>query len=159
MRIRNRELVSSGILAILGLAVVGGASEYYAFGTLGNPGPGFFPLVLGAILVILSGAGFINNLRQKLVTQSREMTLSFFPESFSAKRVMLTYLNLCFFRFTFQFLGFLPSVFLFSFLAILAMEPSQWRKSLIFSSLSAIGNYLIFSVWLQIEFPTGILGI
>jgi len=158
MRTRTRELISSGIWTALGFVVILGARQY-SLGTLGNPGPGFFPLVLGCLLASLSGIVFLKNLKQKLTEQDPKETRSFFPEPSSAKRVIIAYVNLCFFRLALQFLGFLLSVFFFSFFSVLAIEPLQWRKSLIFSILSALGNHLLFSVWLQIEFPSGILGL
>ncbi len=41
------------ILAALGAAAAGWAAMHYDIGTLRRMGPGFFPLVLGAVLVLL----------------------------------------------------------------------------------------------------------
>ncbi len=153
----QRELVSSGVLMMLGLVVIGGAARY-AFGTLSNPGPGFFPVILGSLLVILSGIRLVRILFQCFTRREEIKRSSFFSGPLSAKRVIIIFASLLFLRFAFPFLGLLPGLFMFSFLVMIALEPTQWRKALIFSLFSAVGNYLLFSVWLQIEFPVGIFG-
>jgi len=154
----DRELISSGLLILLGLTVIGGAARY-SFGRLGNPGPRFFPVVLGSLLVILSGASFFRIFGQCLVKKERLKRSPFFSGPSNARKVITILGCLLFLRFAFQYLGLLPGLFFFSFLAIISLEPARWRKALIFSICSAIGNYLLFSVWLRIEFPVGILGL
>lgn len=54
LRIKDgRELASAGVMALAGLAV-SLASVTYELGDAFNMGPGYFPLVLGVILVVLS---------------------------------------------------------------------------------------------------------
>jgi putative tricarboxylic transport membrane protein len=154
----GRELVSSGVLVVLGLVVIGGATRY-SFGTLGNPGPGFFPVVLGSLLLILSGSRCFRSVMWIFAEGKEKKDASFFSDRSSAKRVGTIFASLLFLRFAFPFLGLLPGLFAFSFLVMIALEPTKWRKVLIFSVLSSVGNYLLFSVWLQIEFPVGIFGL
>jgi putative tricarboxylic transport membrane protein len=151
------ELVSSGILMLLGLVVIGGATRY-AFGTLGNPGPGFFPVVLGSLLLILSGARFSKIFKRYFTERGEKKNPPFFSSPSGAKRVVTILGSLLLLRFVFPFLGLLIGLFIFSLVTIIALEPARWRKALIFSLSSSIGNYLLFSVWLQIEFPVGIFG-
>ena len=153
----GRELVSSGVLIVLGFVVIVGAARY-SFGTLGNPGPGFFPVVLGCLLVILSGTRFLRALMWRFAEGKEKKGVLFFSDLSSAKRVGTIFASLLFLRFAFPFLGLLPGLFIFSFLVMIALEPTKWRKALVFSLIAAVGNYLLFSVWLQIEFPVGIFG-
>src|SRR5690554_6586494 len=52
LKINKRELMSSGLLIVLGLgvAVQGGA---YHIGTMARMGPGFFPVMLGILLMFM----------------------------------------------------------------------------------------------------------
>jgi putative tricarboxylic transport membrane protein len=52
-QIRKADSVSAGALALLGLYLVVRASNL-PFGSLGQPGPGFFPLSLSVLLVVLA---------------------------------------------------------------------------------------------------------
>jgi putative tricarboxylic transport membrane protein len=54
-------------------------------------------------------------------------------------------------------LGFLLTTFLFLLLLFKLSEPKRWLAPLIFSVTAAILSYLLFSVWLQCQFPRGLI--
>lgn len=52
LNINRKEMWSAGLLLLIGMATVIGSNNYQ-IGSLARMGPGYFPLVLGAILMIL----------------------------------------------------------------------------------------------------------
>lgn len=60
--LRNRDVLAGLLFAALG---TGGllVALAYPFGTLGDMGPGFFPRVLGLVLIGLGGITFVRGLR------------------------------------------------------------------------------------------------
>jgi uncharacterized BrkB/YihY/UPF0761 family membrane protein len=56
-------------------------------------------------------------------------------------------------------LGFLLTTFLSMGFLFRVIDPQRWRTVLMGAFFSAVGAYLIFQTWLQVELPKGILGI
>lgn len=52
-QINTRELLSAGMLMAIGIATAVGGSNY-TVGSLAKMGPGFFPVALGTLLILLS---------------------------------------------------------------------------------------------------------
>jgi len=54
-------------------------------------------------------------------------------------------------------LGFLPTSFLFLFLLFKITKPGSWLEPFILSGATAVATYYVFSVWLRVPFPRGML--
>lgn len=52
LKINTKELVSAGLMIAIGVATVAGSLNY-DIRTLARMGPGYFPLLLGAILIVI----------------------------------------------------------------------------------------------------------
>jgi len=62
-RAARGELVAYGVLVVLGVAVLVSSFTYDVFLEEKRIGPGFLPMLLGVLLVLLSGAALISSLR------------------------------------------------------------------------------------------------
>jgi len=115
-----------------------------------NPGPGFLPFLTGIVLGILGIILIFSRISkeiakdEKLTRKGRNLLIPFLTLLISFAYVLL-----------FEPLGFLPATFLFLFFLFKLSEPKKWLKPLILSLSVVILSYLIFSVWLQCQFPRG----
>lgn len=134
--------------------VLGGAISFVSlhYGTgidsTGTPGPGFWPFLLGSLMIILAIVLLMSSLRQK-EAEAEQVELN----TADTKRVYATMLIIVAFCFLLYFLGF--------YLAILVFIPSimyllQVRKilTIVLTTIITVGAiHLIFSVLLNVSFP------
>ena len=129
-------------------------SATYPIGSLYRPGPGFVPLILGILLIVLSLVLFKNAKRSRSFQKG---TFSSSPGG--PKKVVYTALILILAAFLFETIGYLFTIFLLVAFLMRAVEPQSWRATLLtaFSAASAI--YLVFDLLLKQPLPRGPLGI
>jgi putative tricarboxylic transport membrane protein len=147
---KNFDLVSGLIWLVLGISLCIGSIPL-KFGDLHKPGPGFTPFlagsflgVLGLILVLSSIFGRLEE--QKIMSAKKGNWKSLLP----------TLLALFGFVLLFEFLGFFITSFLFFLFLFKLGNPKRWLVPLVFSAVTVLLCYLIFSVWLTCPFPRGI---
>jgi putative tricarboxylic transport membrane protein len=149
---RRKDQLSS--LFWLGLAVIFCiAAIRLSVGTLREPGSGFFPLLGGSILGVLSLLNFLKNVRG-IPSEAKS------PESpIKWKNIIVTLAVLFAFPSLLDLLGFAPATFLFFVLLLRWIEPQ--RGAVVFggSALASILFYLVFQFWLKIRFPIGFFGV
>ena len=123
-------------------------------GTLGNPGMGFIGMGAGGLLGILSLALFVQSILKKEGIQT--------PRIFHGlrwKRVILILIVLLVYAKVMPVLGYLSSTFvLMTFLFWITKEGQKWWWSLVSALLMTVITYLMFSVWLNCQFPQGPFG-
>lgn len=61
--------------------------------------------------------------------------------------------------FVLEKLGFLVTTFLFLIVTLLGFKPRKFVSSLLVAFFTVVISYLVFSVWLKVQLPKGILGI
>lgn len=151
---KNRNLVSSVVLIVVGSLFVAG-SLHYGLMRRGVPGPGFLPFFSGLALVFVSLFVLIPALGQREKTERVE---DFFPERDSFKKILLVLIALVAFGAALEYVGYLLITFFFMFFVTWIMEPKRWRAFSLLALLTAIMSYLLFVVLLQVELPRGFLG-
>lgn len=147
------DILSTIALLIFGLWVTFSALSL-GFGRWEEPGSGFMGTLSGVALSLLSllylGISLVK--RHRFPPGRRD----FFPENESLKRVISVFIPLCLFTLLFEHLGFLICSFFF--LSYLFKEKSEsWWPAVRLSFIVSILTFLVFQVWLQIQFPEGIL--
>jgi putative tricarboxylic transport membrane protein len=116
-------------------------------------GPGFFPIVAGGILCLLSISLFV----QSLVKGSRDgRKKSFWANPDGWKLVLLTLLPTIAYPFLLNYLGFLLATFLFLFFLFFIIGYQKWWMAAITGIVASTFVYLIFDRWLKANFPGGI---
>jgi hypothetical protein len=127
----------------------------YKIGTPTQPGPGFYPLGLGILLIffslILLGQG----------TRSSQAAKKASPFSVSGgwKRIAYVVLVLLLLTFFFETIGYLLTFFLLIMLLMAGAGLQSWKRILLVAFFSALGVYLVFVLLLQQPLPRGFLGL
>lgn len=121
-------------------------------GGISKPGSGFVPFLSGALMAV-SGLILIFTRRSKEEVKSEKIWVKEnWKKVFCAILAMLGYVILL------DLLGFVVTTFIFLFFLFKLTEPKKWVMPLVYSGSAVVLSYLIFSVWLQSEFPKGIFG-
>jgi putative tricarboxylic transport membrane protein len=132
-------------LTILGLLISIGSIRL-GLGNLKKPQSGLFPFLVGIAIVFLSTMLFREGEHKK---ESPILGVRW-------KKVLLTLGSLVFYALGLGWLGLSITTFLFMLLVLKAFEPQRWTVALTIAVLTTFFTYLLFSVWLKVEFPVGI---
>jgi len=122
-------------------------------GTLHNPGMGFLTFGASGILGILSLALFIQASLRKAETKA--------PPLFAGilwQRILFVLMVLVVYSSVMPMLGYLISTFLLMILLLGVLEKKNFGLVFISSFLVTLMTYLIFSKWLNCQFPDGLFG-
>jgi putative tricarboxylic transport membrane protein len=123
-------------------------------GTFSEPGPGFLPLWSG---ILLAGASVVHFFQLFKRGGDPESAVPFWKEV-QWQRGALVVGGLVAYAFTVEYLGFLLTTFLLMFVLFSLYDRKRWALA-IGGSLAVITvTYIVFCVWLKVQFPVGILG-
>jgi putative tricarboxylic transport membrane protein len=126
------------------------------YGSIHNPGPGFFPLWLGVILGLMSMGLMVTITLQKETARSVRDILA---EEIRWKEVLQVIIGLVLYGVLIDYLGYLLVTFLLMALLLRSVEPQPWKAVVGWALGGTLGSYLIFEVWMKLRLPRGILGI
>jgi putative tricarboxylic transport membrane protein len=148
--LRNGDVVAGVVLAGLGTYIVIQASiwPYYGFD---GPGPGFFPLWYGVLMIGLSLALIVSTaLKPKPEEKKRDLI--------GTRRAMMVWVAFAACIAAMGFLGFNISFALFTIFVVTYV----FQRPLMTAALTGIGTslafYVTFSTLLGVQLPTGWLG-
>lgn len=145
MRLRNQQDFWAGAM----FAIIGGLfalfSTAYDIGSAARMGPGYFPLVLGILLILL---GLVIGLRA-LSPSAGESKLA--PTGW--REILLILGSVALFGITLPFLGMVISVTLLILVASYATYEFSLRDTLISIVVLLILSYLAFVKGLELQFP------
>jgi len=130
-------------------------SARYEFGNIIQPGPGFLPLTLGILLILLS----IILLGQAMKVSPNRQTVTASSARGAWKKVVYAVLILLLTTFIFEKIGYLITIFLMIIFLMWGAALRSWKTILLVAFVSAIGVYLVFVVLLKQPLPSGILRI
>ena len=148
---RKRDLVSSLLWFVVAAAFCIGAVRYGIF-ERGVPGPGFFPLLAGLVLILPASILFISRMADRKGKGEKEKSLPFFPEKAGWKRLIHVVGSLVFYSIALEYLGFLVTTFLFM-IFLLKIEPRGWIATLATGILATLSSYVLFEVLLNVQLP------
>lgn len=126
----------------------------YNIGTLTQPGPGFYPLGLGILLILFSLILLVQGIRSSPTTKK----VSPFSVSGGWKKVAYAVLVLLLLTFFFETIGYLLTFFLLIMLLMAGAGMQSWKRILLTAFFSALGVYLVFVLLLKQPLPRGFLG-
>lgn len=125
-------------------------------GPLNTPGPGFFPLVIGGVLSLLS---IILLVRTLWADTGPEGKLTFWKEKRSWGKVLFSLLGLIFYLIFLNYLGYLLTTFLFIVYLLKFIGKKGWRTSILIAILIAASSYVLFQIGLGVSLPKGMIKI
>ena len=131
-------------------------------GSLAYPGPGLFPMLVGAIIIATALGCLLQEIVPRL--RAREPAASSLPggnagaaeERNVSKTVQLTALMIGYI-FLLKPLGFPLAICAFLALAIRIFGYRKWLPTLAMAALISGISYVLFVVWLKVPLPMGIL--
>ncbi len=152
---KKDEAVVGGVIFLFGgLTVV--LSLAMPVGTFRMAGPGMFPLLLGVMLMILSGIFTLQTLFQVKAAPAKKSAPSepgalLQVAVFIGAMVLVTVLL--------NPLGYPLSAFLLMVILLRSLGMKEWAGNLPLSIVTAAVCYFVFVQWLKIPLPAGWLGI
>lgn len=146
MKLNNRrELFSAALMLFVGIGTTVGSLNY-DMGTLVRMGPGYFPLILGVVLMFFGALVLITPSN----SDDSEMKLP-------AKRQIMSWLIIVTGIMAFMVLGkyggLVPATFVLIFVAALADRSNSLVAALTLAALVTIAAVVVFHFGLQLQFP------
>jgi putative tricarboxylic transport membrane protein len=153
----DRDEIIVGIVIFLFGAVTAVLSLRMPIGTFRMAGTGMFPLILGILLMILSGAFIL-----KIFFQGKEEQVkkeASIESSESPIQLILFLGTMVLATLFFDKLGYplISFLLMLGLLRILGMK--RWGLNILISVVTAVGCYFLFVRWLAIPMPKGWIGL
>ena len=146
-----------GIVILLFGAVTTLLSLKMPIGTFRMGGTGLFPLCLGIILMILSGAYIL-----KIFFQGKEGQVkkeASIESSESPIQLILFLGTMALATLFFNQLGYPLISFLLMLGLLRILGIKRWGLNILISAVTAVGSYFLFVKWLDIPMPKGWIGL
>ncbi len=142
----RRDIVIAAVTLAFGAAAAYESSKL-PFGTVHNPGPGFFPWWTSAVIVLLA----LVLLAQALTSRSGS------PEEGAGRitKVAALLVVLSVYTFLLEPLGYPLCTFLLVLFMLRVTDPQRWAVALSMSAITAVGSYVLFAIWLSVPLPPG----
>jgi putative tricarboxylic transport membrane protein len=147
---RRADQVSGALLLVLGAGVAAGARQY-PYWTPNGPGSGFLPLWLGLVLAALAVALLVG------ATRRPDAGPAWLPGGSALVRLVAVLVATALFVWLLPVLGMTLGTCLFL-VALLRFLGHHWVASLAIATATTTVNWLVFTYWLNVPFPTGVLG-
>jgi len=125
-------------------------SYQFGLGHLRDPGTGFIPFFSGVLLGCLSLSIFIKSM---VIREKRSAFGGGWMKGAWVIGSLILYVLVL------EKLGFLVTTFIFLILSLLSFQPSKFLSAFLVSLFTVLVSYLVFSLWLKVQLPKGILGI
>lgn len=141
--INKKELPPALLMLFIGMATVLGSLNYQ-IGSLARMGPGYFPLLLGAGLMLVALLIALSP------PEPQSVTTSFVPQF---RAWFLVVASILLFIALGQYGGLIPATFVLAFVATLADQKNTWKTALVVAVVLTLMAIIIFYYALQMQFP------
>jgi len=148
---RRAGLLAAGALALIGLLFAWQAS-LMDLGKIGLPGPGFFPLLLGGLLVVFAAAIAIEGrLASSKLGSSKDE-----PFEFGHARVLITFAVLLAVPLLFELLGAYITLGLMGAVLLVFIARVSLLLAVVSSAVGMAACWYLFGELLGVRLPTGL---
>jgi hypothetical protein len=145
LRIKNFKDFYTGVLFILfGAAFTWGATKYN-MGTAAKMGPGYFPFILGGLLIALGVIVFTRS----LVSPSDDSHVG----RFAVKSAVLMFGSIAAFALVLRTLGLVVAIFAIILISSLASSESRFKETLISAVVLCLASLAMFVYGLNLQIP------
>jgi putative tricarboxylic transport membrane protein len=152
---RRKDIISSFFFLALGAFFTINALGLDV-GTFSNPGPGLIPLMPGILLCVLSAALVFKSYKGKEPQREGGDSATHLADHLKwSPVVILTMVAMLVFAVAMQYLGFVVSSILIMLFFFKFIGKLTWIRSALGAALSVGICYLVFQVWLTVQFPIG----
>jgi putative tricarboxylic transport membrane protein len=143
VKLKNQKDACAGLLFVAIGAVAVIAAGKYTFGTTMRMGPGYFPVLLGGILIVLGGAIGIRALWS---------AVSASLPSIPVRPLLLVTLSLLVFALLLDRFGLVPAIVAAVLVSGIGGHEFRWREAVPLALFLAAASVLIFHVGLGLPF-------
>ena len=154
MNIKSQKDFFSGLMfTAVGVAFAWGATKY-SLGTAARMGPGYFPTMLGVLMVVLGGVITFKAMVVETEDGDKVGSWAWKPLLFIIAANLLFGLMLGGLpRIKFPAFGLIVGIYVLTFVASLAGEEFKFKEVAVLATVLAIMSYLAFIVLLKLQFP------
>ena len=152
---RQGWLIATSIMLALCLLGIWQSSLLALMDKLG-PGPGFFPFGLSVIGAAFSLALLVGVIRTPASDEEGEPIL---PDRFGAVRICAIVGTLALCTLLMEVLGFRLAMLGFNVALVVALGERRWIPILLFAAAGSFGVHYVFTTWLDVQLPSGQLGL
>lgn len=159
----RKEIASSLALILFGATFLAYTTRY-PLDDWESPGPAVFPLILGAILLVLAAGQLIRALlapKEPGRAGGRDSTIRAVEKFLHANRgevkVFILTAMLVLYILMMKWIGFFVSTFLLVIFSSRLMEAKGWVRPAALAAGVCLFCYLLFEAWIKLSFPRGIL--
>lgn len=150
---RSADRVAAMALIVLAAWFVAIGRRFPYWHPTTGPGSGFLPVWLGIALAVLAVLLFVN----AGVTASEGGR--WLPDLAALRRLALILGASVVFVVAMDAVGMIVGTALFLVFVLRVVERYRWTTVLGVAAAAAVANYVVFTYWLRVPFPTGVLGI
>jgi putative tricarboxylic transport membrane protein len=152
---RRYNLISSFVFFVFGIFITI-VSLRINTGAFRDPGPGLFPLITGILMALIAGGMFINTFLRSASAGQEPLGED---KWLWHNKCVATVALMLFYALAMDWLGFLTVTLVMLFVLYKAVGDLSLKASLVGAALTAAIAYLLFKVWLNVQFPMGPLGV
>ena len=152
---KRDEIVVGIVIFLFGGAIVFLSSKM-PIGTFRVAGTGMFPLILGILLMFLSGIFLLKLLYQDKNTTTKRDSVA---ERGFPVQLILFFGTMVLATAFFNQLGYPLTSFLLMLALLRILGIKRWGLNILTSVVTAVGSYFLFVKWLNIPMPKGWIGI
>ena len=153
---KHREIAGGLFWLVIGLGLSIWTLTSYEIGRLTQPGPGYLPLALGIILILLSLILLVAQMKKTTPGAGQAVLPAVHAGGW--KKVVYTVLVLMVAAFFFEQVGYLLTFFFLMVLLMKAGARQSWKRILLTAVLTTVGVYIVFVLLLEVQLPRGFLG-
>jgi len=150
-----RDKISGLVWLLAGLFITIKSIFSLGLGSLKDPGAGFFPLIVGSGLSVLS---LVILARAFFAKAEDDRSIKELWSGLNWPKVFYTIGVLVIYPMILDWVGFLlTSLFILALLCI-GIEPKKWKLGIGLSIIASVCSYILFDRVLQVQLPRGLLG-
>ena len=132
-------------------------SYQLGFGSFRNPGSGFIFFLSALVMLVLSAIDLAGTFIKKQKADGERVEPSLWKEV-RWEKVLLVLCGLSAYTLLLNLAGFWISTFLLMIFLFKGVEPTRWPIAVASSLITVSLTYVVFKVFLLVEFPQGFLG-
>jgi putative tricarboxylic transport membrane protein len=150
--VRRADRIGAVLLLLFGVWFAAVALRNYKYWTATGPGSGFFPFWLGLAMAVLAALLLVRAARET------EPGADWLPRGRGAVRFLGVLAGVVAFLVLLPWLGMAVTTLLFLVGILRLLERHSWPAAVTIALGTAVVNWAVFAWWLQVPFPTGVLG-
>ena len=149
---RRADRITGAVLLALAVAFAAGALKSYDYWSPNGPGPAFLPFWLGVVMAVLATLLLVGALR---ATEPGEAWL---PRGDGLRRLALVLGVTVALVALLNLLGMVVGTVLFLGVLLRYLDRQPWPLTVAVALATAAFNFLVFTQWLRVPLPVGVLG-